>query len=516
VRRGVTRAQVDRKAGAGTSVGVAHWDFRVVCGRPGSSHARGHSCIRSNARPECGPCRFRIVRPIEAPARGRPAARHAEPRSSLRQVPAPSLRRRILRFQRSLLFAAGPVAMARALGLLGLSAATFGVLTWPLVPSGVSGEARGLILVGAALASGLLLAAPARWLVRAPVSITVAAAIALQTTYTIVTGRHASPYFAGFLAIVLVVAFFTNPRRSLGVTLVSMAGLFSVFYSDGSLSVTDAATLASTTVLTLMMAVSTSWLASRQRRQVRRLARRMARVRAEAAQRHAESLTDPLTGLGNRRAFDLALASALGDRHRTRPLVLVLADLDGLKQVNDEHGHLAGDQVLIAVATALSGALRDMLRASDRVYRIGGDEFAALVFGPDQAVLASRLAYGVRAHLPGVGRVRASVGIAAAMEHDTPEALFARADAALYAAKQQRGSSRSDDSNGGADLMARSGDVVPGRLIETRPRARNPRRRGSKDRGGPGRDRPGQSPVCLAPRHATEVGDVPRGCGCLA
>lgn len=373
----------------------------------------------------------------------------------------PRSRRRVLKLQRHLLVAPGPVALLRALGLLGLGATVFGVLTWPLVPSTISAEARGLILGGAALTSGSLVAAPARWLAQAPTGVMVTVAIALATAYTIATGGEASPYRAGFVAIVLLVAFFAELRRAIGVSFLGLAGLSGAFVADGTVALRDVATLASTTALTLMVAVSTAWLATRQRRHARRLARRMAQARAEAAWRRTESFTDQLTGLGNRRHFDHVLAAEL-DRHPARPLVLVLADIDGLKRVNDEHGHLAGDQMIKAVGDALRG----MLRADDRTFRIGGDEFAALLSGPDQAVLTARLARGIGADLPDIGPVRASTGVAAVAEHDTPDTLVARADAALYAAKLQRRSGQSADPR---RSTAEPTGAVSERLTETSP-----------------------------------------------
>jgi diguanylate cyclase (GGDEF)-like protein len=100
----------------------------------------------------------------------------------------------------------------------------------------------------------------------------------------------------------------------------------------------------------------------------------------DAAQRFA--MTDPLTGLDNRRAFfehlDYSLALAARER---RPLTLAYVDLDDFKRINDVHGHAAGDQVLRIVARTLSQALR----RSDTVARMGGDEFALLLPGTDQA-----------------------------------------------------------------------------------------------------------------------------------
>lgn len=100
----------------------------------------------------------------------------------------------------------------------------------------------------------------------------------------------------------------------------------------------------------------------------------------QARIRHLESLsfTDELTGLLNRRGFTLELERALARaKRRDESGLLVLADIDRFKTINDSHGHPAGDAVLIAV----SHLLRSGTRRSDYVARIGGDEFAVLMTG---------------------------------------------------------------------------------------------------------------------------------------
>ncbi|MCX7782602.1 MAG: diguanylate cyclase [Meiothermus sp.] len=86
--------------------------------------------------------------------------------------------------------------------------------------------------------------------------------------------------------------------------------------------------------------------------------------------------TDPLTGLGNRRAFERDLEK-LTDRVNGRVVVLVLLDLDGFKAINDTYGHVHADHVLVR----LGGVLRSRARAGDRAYRLGGDEFALIIEG---------------------------------------------------------------------------------------------------------------------------------------
>jgi diguanylate cyclase (GGDEF)-like protein len=147
------------------------------------------------------------------------------------------------------------------------------------------------------------------------------------------------------------------------------------------------------------------------------------------------SLSDPLTGLGNRRAFDEALAEELARARRHGvPVGLVMLDVDHFKAFNDRHGHQAGDDALVAVA----GVLGEVARAEDRACRVGGEEFAVLLPGADEAAAAA-VAERIRAS---VAEARASepltvsLGVAATRGEQDAAALFALADERLYAAKQ--------------------------------------------------------------------------------
>jgi diguanylate cyclase (GGDEF)-like protein/PAS domain S-box-containing protein len=161
----------------------------------------------------------------------------------------------------------------------------------------------------------------------------------------------------------------------------------------------------------------------------------------------AESMTDPLTGLENRRSLDQRLPELLcRAAHDGRPVAVMLLDLDHFKRLNDDQGHPAGDAALRQVGDCLKQSRR---RSSDLVARYGGEEFAVVAYDlPDKPAegLAGRLVERVRAlevpH-PSVeaGRLTASLGWVVA-EADTDasghaEALLEAADAALYAAKEQ-------------------------------------------------------------------------------
>ncbi len=150
---------------------------------------------------------------------------------------------------------------------------------------------------------------------------------------------------------------------------------------------------------------------------------------------HAEARRDALTGLANKRAFDEHLEKMLRDpKHEATRISLVILDLDDFKQVNDQEGHLAGDEVLRAVGRVLMR----VVRTDDEVFRIGGEEFALVVEGPSAA--AAQVADRVREALGEKRRGRrlptVSAGVATFPDHtQVAEDLHRKADIALYAAK---------------------------------------------------------------------------------
>ena len=147
---------------------------------------------------------------------------------------------------------------------------------------------------------------------------------------------------------------------------------------------------------------------------------------------------DTLTGLANRGQFVRALGAELGRADRSgESTSLLIADLDHFKAINDECGHLVGDDVLVAVAAALKKAVRP----SDLVCRIGGEEFA-LVLPSTDARTAPLVAERVRAAVAdmthdGLRRVTLSCGVATyPADAGSPSLLTKRADDAMYAAKR--------------------------------------------------------------------------------
>lgn len=152
---------------------------------------------------------------------------------------------------------------------------------------------------------------------------------------------------------------------------------------------------------------------------------------AEAvAELRSRATSDGLTGLGNHAAFHAALTEACARPPRPR-LALMLADVDRFKAVNDREGHAAGDIALIEVGRALKSALR----AEDHVYRIGGDEFAALVRVAD-ADEARATAERLHGAVSGTACPAVSIGVAVHERDEGGETLFGRADAALYRVKR--------------------------------------------------------------------------------
>lgn len=160
--------------------------------------------------------------------------------------------------------------------------------------------------------------------------------------------------------------------------------------------------------------------------------RRAALADARAGRAEALAATDALTGVGNQRAWWDRIGEEDARIERSHASdVIALVDLDDLKIVNDERGHLHGDLLLRLTAQTL----RKAVRACDVVARVGGDEFAVLAvdFEGEQSVLATRIAESLEA-----AEIRASVGVASPTEGMTLVDAYNQADQAMYAEKRRR------------------------------------------------------------------------------
>jgi diguanylate cyclase (GGDEF)-like protein len=268
-------------------------------------------------------------------------------------------------------YAGGDVEVARRLSAVlwrvGL------VVTWlvlPLSPPTAAIGSWGWAAVGAMAVFGVVVA---RWIVRHGVTwdfllVSCHVAVVQLAVLQWLAGGTSSPFGELFLLVALPAGAMHPPRRVLGVLATTAVALTLPLVYDSA----PAATIGSA-VLQFVLLGATAMLAAGLMKHVRsqRLGLRESGAKAEKLAR-----VDELTGLPNRRAFTEALATEIARARRFgSPLTLVLADLDGFKQINDAYGHPAGDACLKDVADAL----RATLRQYDTCFRWGGDEFALLL-----------------------------------------------------------------------------------------------------------------------------------------
>ena len=167
------------------------------------------------------------------------------------------------------------------------------------------------------------------------------------------------------------------------------------------------------------------------------------RLDGERAAMRRWALTDPLTGIANRRGLGERIEYELARHDRARrKFAVVMIDLDGFKAVNDRFGHHAGDELLRDVADSMREAVRDQ----DTVARLGGDEFCVLAPETDRAGgghLADKVTDAVRRVTTGLDTLSASVGVAIYPDDGrTALAVLDAADAAQIAAKRSSGRAR--------------------------------------------------------------------------
>ena len=147
------------------------------------------------------------------------------------------------------------------------------------------------------------------------------------------------------------------------------------------------------------------------------------------------SRRDPLTNLRNRRAFEERLDEVIGTIRDGQQTSLILFDIDHFKSLNDEYGHSVGDQVLCNLGKLVS----NRLRKADKIYRIGGEEFA-IVLSNTKSDMAKKVANDIRtlieqANLVDNRSLTVSLGVAEYFENESRDSWFKRCDEALYLAK---------------------------------------------------------------------------------
>ena len=167
-------------------------------------------------------------------------------------------------------------------------------------------------------------------------------------------------------------------------------------------------------------------------------------LRRELEQVRKEAMTDALTGISNRKAFDAALENTVYTaREKAEPFCLLLIDIDHFKAFNDTHGHLVGDKVLRFVATTL----KRCVKGNDMPARYGGEEFAVIL--PNTAFVgAEAVSEQIRRAISAgellnresgqrLGKITVSIGMAQFRRNELPHELIQRADQALYLAKER-------------------------------------------------------------------------------
>ena len=251
------------------------------------------------------------------------------------------------------------------------------------------------------------------------------AAITFVSLLIMLTGGHASPFFFAYPVIVAGAALVVSPAitlviaaaASLGYLLGSLADV-----SGGDLSATDVAGIGFNLIALVLLSYVAMVIAREQRRS------RDAAVRL--------STVDSLTGLFNRAFFFAALEREV----QRRGFCLLMMDLDGLKAINDRHGHFQGDRVLRRVGEIIRAGVRRI----DVAARYGGDEFVVLLPETDPTggfVLGEKIRQGVSDQVFSAGssnvRTSLSVGVVA-YPHDgaTPDELMISSDQAMYASKR--------------------------------------------------------------------------------
>jgi len=311
-----------------------------------------------------------------------------------------------------------------------------------VLPTTVPSERSGL-LIGA----GIVLAAALVWFFLVPRTLFAAhrifaASLLAQASLLAVialSGGIGSRQFPYYLLPILVQILGGQVGRTVvlgGIAALGIVGMSAVQSNGGDTG--TARDIAVTRLLELATITGFASLAAGTTGGARReLAARAVSLAGETEANYLLAVTDPLTGLYNRRFMTDELHRLVARSERQKSALAILAiDIDGLKTVNDTHGHAAGDDVL----RAAGDAIREGLRASDIGVRVGGDEFIALLAGAgedDLQIVRSRIrsAFGRR---PTALDADLSFGLAMWSPGLSAEGLLERGDAKLYEAKRER------------------------------------------------------------------------------
>jgi diguanylate cyclase (GGDEF)-like protein len=331
-------------------------------------------------------------------------------------------------------YAGADIAIARRMAtILCVLGSVLILALWPLSPIDRQIGDGGWIVGGAIVLWGFGLAVTMRRFAWTFEQFLVAAYIGIATIAIMqwLAGGEGAPYQNLLLLPMLFVAA-TNPARRVLPVLGAIGLALAAPLAYEGWSGDAAASAIATMVLWSAMAFVIFTLMSGIRAQ--RLA-----MRREEAQARDEARKDDLTGIGNRRAFEERLEDELARARRMKlPLSMAMIDLDDFKLINDEWGHLEGDEVLRRVAAAMSSELR----TPDRAFRWGGDEFAILFpgatsEGAERAAERLRNKVAAACRRPDGEPIQSRFGISELREPMTGADLVAAADLALMAARSR-------------------------------------------------------------------------------
>jgi len=330
----------------------------------------------------------------------------------------------------------------RALGI-GVSFAVAAIFALDaMLPATTTANRTGL-LIGAALAiaSGTIWFGflPRTWFGEARIFTATAVATFVVLVMIELTGGPRSPYL-GYLIIPAIVLILAGSAVHMAALAAMMFGAI-VLMAIQTLAAGETLGDAAPSRLLLLAAVlgACAGVAYATGRSRERVTERAVGLADETAAARSLAMTDALTGLGNRRALHEHLARFGADAMRTSvPFSVVVIDIDGLKRVNDEAGHDAGDKLLRDFARAID----EVIRGSDIGLRVGGDEFVLLLPRTTEVsakTVTERLVVATERYATPFGPPRFSYGIATYRSGEPDYDVVTRADAVMNLSKRERG-----------------------------------------------------------------------------